>query len=138
MLDWLGNTAYDADNECVASDERTPGSAFRALRPVFYRAVRPLLGDDHEEVRHAALVATIPLARHLLLSGHGDELADHARFPLTTSTHRHRRDRVLEALTEWGHDVSGLENADGVAVREHRARQRAERWTGGCVDDLPL
>jgi hypothetical protein len=138
LLDWLGSTAYDADDACVASGERTSDSAFRELRPLFYRAVHPLLGDNHEEVRHAALVATIPLARHPLLTGHRDELADHARSLLATSTHRDRRDHVLEALAEWGHDVSGLENADDVAVREHWARQRAEHWAGGCADDPPF
>ncbi|WP_406448677.1 hypothetical protein OH768_00025 [Streptomyces sp. NBC_01622] len=148
LLDWLGSTAYDADDACVACGGRTPDSAFfgdapglRAfceLRPVFYRAVHPLLGDDHEEVRHAALIAAIPLTRHPLLTGHRGELADHARSLLASSTHRHRRDRALEALAEWGHDVSGLENADDVAVREHWARQRAERWAGGCTDDPPF
>jgi len=145
LLDWLGSAANDA---CVASGGRTPHSvifdegpalrAFCELRPVFYRAVHPLLGDDHEEVRHAALVAAVPLVRHPLLTGHRGELADHARSLLASSTHRHRRDHVLEALAEWGHDVSGLENADDVAVREHWTRQRAERWTGGCADDPPF
>ena len=140
--------AYDADDACVASGGRTPDSAhfgdapglraFYELHPVFYRAAHPLLGDDHEEVRHAALIAAIPPVRYPLLTGHRGELTDRARSLLATSTHRHRRDRVLEALAEWGHGDSGLERADDVAVREHWARQRTERWKGGCSDDPPF
>ncbi|MGW7427513.1 hypothetical protein ACWGJB_47505 [Streptomyces sp. NPDC054813] len=110
--------------------------AVRELRPLFYRAIHPLLGDDHEEVRHAALVAALPLAEHPLLTARRGELADHTRSLLATSTHRYRRDRVPEALKEWGHEISGLENADDIAVREHWARLRAERWAGGCAEDL--
>ncbi|MGW1878752.1 hypothetical protein [Streptomyces sp. NPDC001975] len=148
LLDWLASTAYDADDACVASGERTSGSAlpdegpdmraFRELRPLFYRAVHPLLGDEHEEVRHAALVAALPLAQHSLLTSLRGELADHAHGLLATSTHRYRRDRVLEALKGWGHDISVLENADDIAVHEHWARQNAERWAGGCAEDPPF
>ncbi|MET8291517.1 hypothetical protein ABZV80_41045 [Streptomyces sp. NPDC005132] len=145
LLDWLGRTACDA---CVAAGERSSVStfldevpdmrAFRELRPVLYRAVHQLLGDPHEEVRHAALVAAIPLAEHPHLTAHRAELTSCARSLLSSSAQRYRRDRVLEAMKEWGHDISGLENADDVAVREHWARLRAERWSGGCTDDPPF
>ncbi|MCW8101736.1 hypothetical protein [Streptomyces tauricus] len=148
LLDWLSSTAYDADDECVAIGERSSGSAFldecpdmrafRGLRPSFYSAVHPLLEHDDADVRAAALVAALPLAEHPALAQHRSELVDHARRLLNTSTDRYKRDRVLEALTAWGHDISGLENADDVAVRELRARRIAERWTGGCSEDPPF
>ncbi|MFE5143749.1 hypothetical protein ACFRDV_40015 [Streptomyces fagopyri] len=148
LLDWLGRTACDADDACVAAGERSSGStfldevpdmrAFRELRPVLYRAVHQLLGNPHEEVRHAALVAAISLAEHPLLTTHRAELTSCAHSLLSSSSQRYRRDRVLEALKEWGHDISGLENADDVAVRKHWARLRAERWSDGYTDDPPF
>ncbi|MFG2481077.1 hypothetical protein [Streptomyces fagopyri] len=57
---------------------------------------------------------------------------------LTASTRRYRLKSVLEAMKEWGHDISGLDSADDVAVREHWARLRAERWSGGRADDPPF
>lgn len=110
LLDWLSDTAYDADDACVAAGERTCSAfldevpdmrAFRQLRLLFYSAVRPLLGDDHAQVRHAALVAAIPLVEHPLLTTHREELAEHARSLLATSAHRrYRRSRVLDALKQ--------------------------------------
>lgn len=70
LLAWLGNTAYDADDECVAIGERHYGErflheyeemrAFRDLRPAIFSAVRPLLGHEIAEARDAALVAALP------------------------------------------------------------------------------
>jgi hypothetical protein len=154
LLAWLSDTAYDADNECVAIGERHYGErflheyeemrAFRDLRPAFFSAVQPLLGHESAEARDAALVAAIPLAEHPLLAQHRAELAEHARRLLASSTDRHNRDRVLDALKAWGHDTSDLENAADVAARERHARLRAERaswegnWTGGYSEDPPF
>ncbi len=148
LLNWLGSTAYDADDECVAIGERAGDGvfldecpdmrAFRDLRPVFYSAVHPLLGDDDADVREAALVAALPLSEHPLVVPRRDELADHARRMLTTCTDRGRRSRVLDALTAWGHDISTLENADDIAARELHARRVAERWAGGYSEDPPF
>ncbi|CAL9397297.1 hypothetical protein SUDANB105_01379 [Streptomyces sp. enrichment culture] len=151
LLDWLADTALDADDECVAIAEGTWDDgfldecpeirAFRDLRPAFHSAVRPLLGDDDADVRDAAFVAAVPLVEHPALVSHRGELAEHARRLLTTSTDRSRRDRALSALRTWGHDTSALENADDVAVRELRARRAAERqgWgTGGYSEDPPF
>lgn len=148
LLDWLSSTAYDADDECVAIGESTSGStfldeypdmrAFRDLRPVIYAAVHPLLGHHNADVRDAALVAALPLAEHPVLIPQRGELTDHARRLLTTSADRYKRDRVLEALMAWGHDISRLENADDVAAREFRARRIAERWAGGYSEDPPF
>ena len=137
LLEWLGSTAYDADDECVAIGERHFGEgfldedrymrAFRDLRPVIFSAVHPLLAHDNADVRHATLIAAIPLAEHPVLTAHRTELADHARRLLATSTNRHNRDRVLDAMKAWGHDTSELENANDIAAREHYARLKAER-----------
>ncbi|MDT0393013.1 hypothetical protein [Streptomyces dubilierae] len=137
LLEWLGTTAYDADDECVAIGERHFGEQFldedrymralRDLRPAIFSAVHPLLGHDNADVRHAALIAAIPLAEHPVLTPHRTELADHARRLLATSTNRHNRDRVLDAMKAWGHGTSELENADDIAAREHYARLKAER-----------
>ncbi|WP_030870975.1 hypothetical protein [Streptomyces sp. NRRL S-37] len=155
LLEWLGDTAYDADDECVAISERHCGEgflaedramrAFRELRPALFSAVRPLLDHDDAQVREAAFVAAVPLAEHPALATHRAELAGHARRLLATSTDRHHRDRVLAAMKAWGHDTGGLENADDIAARERHARLKAEReswWaadgTGGYSDSPPF
>ncbi|MFB7344793.1 hypothetical protein ACFCZ6_32600, partial [Streptomyces hydrogenans] len=154
LLGPLSDTAYDADDECVAIGERDYGErflheyeemrAFRDLRPAIFSAVQPLLGHESPEARDAALVAAIPLAEHPLLTEHRGELVNHARRLLASSTDRHNRDRVLDALNTWGHNASDLENAADVAARERHARLRAERaswgsnWTGGYSEDPPF
>lgn len=154
LLDWLGYTAYDADDQRVAMGERHFGEgfldacpnmrAFRYLRPVIYSAVQPFLTDDNVKVRDAALVAAIPLAEHHALTEHRNELADHAHRLLSTSTDRYKRDRTLEALNAWGHDTSTLENANDIAAREYHARMAdhdlwwASNGTGGCAEDPPF
>ncbi|MGA5424372.1 hypothetical protein [Streptomyces lavendulocolor] len=153
LLDWLGGTAYDADDECVAIGERSYGEgfldeyeemrAFRDARPAIFSAVHAFLGHDNADVRHTALVAAIPLIEHPLLTQHQADLASHARRLLAISTDRHHRDRVLDALKAWGHDTSGLENASDIAAREHSARLRAARaswdgnWIGGGYSEDP-
>ncbi|MFE1559427.1 hypothetical protein ACFW6V_31120 [Streptomyces sp. NPDC058734] len=156
LLEWLGDTADDADDECVAAGERLFDGgfldeydamrAFRDARPAIFSAVHPLLAHDKADVRHTALATAIPLIEHPLLTHHQADLADHARRLLATSTDQHHRDRALEALEAWGHDTSGLENASDIAAREHCARLRAPRtswggdWTGGgsYSDDPPF
>ncbi|MFD3701147.1 hypothetical protein ACFWUZ_34350 [Streptomyces sp. NPDC058646] len=151
LLDWLGDTAYDANDECVAIDEHHYGEgihdeqmrAFRNARPAIFSAVHRLLGHDDADVRHTALVTAIPLIEHPLLTQHQADLADHARRLLATSTDRHHRDRVLDALKAWGHDASALENPSDIAARKHYARLKAARaswdgnWTGGSYSDDP-
>ncbi|MFD7256702.1 hypothetical protein [Streptomyces sp. NPDC059874] len=137
LLRWLGSTARDADDETVEIGERMWDNAFlsdypamrafRDLRPQLYHAIRPLLDDEDEAVRHAGLVAAIPLAEHPELVPHRDQLAHHARRLLITSTDRYQRDRALDALQAWGHDTSTLEtDADSVA-RARYARLATER-----------
>ncbi|MFH8582244.1 hypothetical protein [Streptomyces zaomyceticus] len=154
LLEWLSDTAYDADDERVAIGERLYGArflhehdemrAFRDLRPAIFCAVHPLLRHESAEVRDAALVAAVPLAEHPLLAEHRGELVGHAHRLLDTSSDRHNRDRVLDALEAWGHETSDLENAADIAARERYARLMAERaslegdWTGGCSEDPPF
>ncbi|MFJ9448617.1 hypothetical protein ACIRRH_43520 [Kitasatospora sp. NPDC101235] len=144
LLEWLSDTAYDADDECVAIGERHFGKgfldedremrAFRDQRPAIFSAVHSLLSHDNADVRDAALVAAIPLAEHPVLTAHRAELTDHARRLLATSTDRHNRDRVLDAMKAWGHSTSALENADDIAARERYARLKAERDSGWAAD----
>ncbi|MGW0846573.1 hypothetical protein ACWD26_41900 [Streptomyces sp. NPDC002787] len=111
--------------------------AFRDARPAIFSAVHTLLGHDNAAIRHAALVAAIPLVERPLLTQHQADLARHARRLLATSTDRHHRDRVPDALKARGHDTSSLENASDIAACEHHARLRAARasWEGNWTDD---
>ncbi len=150
LLEWLGDTAYDADDECVAIGERLYGEgfldeyeemrAFRDARPAIFSAIHAFLGHANADVRHTALVAAIPLIEHPLLTQHQATLASHARRLLATSTDRRHRDRVLDALKAWGHDTSGLEDASDIEAREHYALLRAARasWEGGYSEDPPF
>ncbi|MGW4197726.1 hypothetical protein [Streptomyces sp. NPDC005004] len=143
LLEWLGDTAYDADDGCVAVGTHyfgegflaghEPLRAFRDARPAIFSAVRPLLGHDNAAARETALIAAVPLAEHPALIAHRAELEGHALRLLATSTDRRRRDRALDAMKSWGHDTTVLENADDIAARERYARLRAERdsWAGG-------
>ncbi|MFJ1642262.1 hypothetical protein [Streptomyces sp. NPDC088256] len=149
LLNWLGDTAHDADDETVTIAERGCDNtfldecpeirAFRDLRPTIYSAVRQHLGHDNAEVREAALLAAIPLSEHPALAPHRDELVGHARRLLATNTDRHTRNRVLDALHAWGHNTRGLENADDIAARAPRVRQVVARgsWTGGGHSEAP-
>ncbi|MEV6549784.1 hypothetical protein AB0M57_13895 [Streptomyces sp. NPDC051597] len=150
LLDWLGDTAHDADDECVALGERLYGAgflheyeamrAFRDARPAIFSAVHAFLGHDNAYVRHTALVAAVPLIEHPLLTQHQADLASHARRLLATSTDRRHRDRVLDAMKAWGHDTSELENASDIAARGHYALLRAARVSseGGYSEDPPF
>ncbi|MFJ4060966.1 hypothetical protein [Streptomyces albogriseolus] len=70
LLKWLGDTAYDADDGCVATEEPLHGAgnleehtatrAFRDARPAIFSAVRAFLDHDDAGVRHTALVDTPP------------------------------------------------------------------------------
>ncbi|MFI1650821.1 hypothetical protein ACH4XT_28300 [Streptomyces avidinii] len=152
VLDWLGETARDADDACVAADEDSCGEgppdegmrAFRELRPAIFTAVRAFLGHDDPEVRNTALVAAIPLVEHPALVTHRSDLAGHAHRLLATSTDRYHRDRVLDALKAWGHDTSDLENEADIAARERyavlraaRASRQNDRATGGGYSEDP-
>ncbi|MFD8636341.1 hypothetical protein, partial [Streptomyces sp. NPDC059656] len=69
LLEWLGDTASDANDECVAIDEGLYGEgihdermhAFRNARPAIHSAVHQLLDHYKAGVRHTAIVTAIPL-----------------------------------------------------------------------------
>ncbi|MFI0965033.1 hypothetical protein ACH4S8_27095 [Streptomyces sp. NPDC021080] len=146
LLEWLGSLAHDGDDESLAAggrhfdgdflDEYPEMRAFREHRPVFYRAVSPFLAHEDVDVRHAAVVAALPLIEHPGLATHQDALAGHARCLLLASTDRYNRSRCLDALKNWGHDVTALETADDVRARKRDVR--AGEWTGGCTEEPPF
>ncbi|MEU8777124.1 hypothetical protein [Streptomyces sp. NPDC048606] len=146
LLDWLGDTARDADDACAAIAEDAeegpdePMRAFRELRPVLFSAVHPFLGHADADVRDLAFLAAVPLAEHPDLAAYHGALAAHARRLLTTGTDRRHRDRALRALRAWGHDTADLENASDVEARERYARYRAERASvsGGYSAEPPF
>ncbi|MFE0705279.1 hypothetical protein [Streptomyces sp. NPDC058872] len=114
LSNWLASTAHDASDEVVGRiEQHCPGflthgtvvAAFRDLRTVLYRAVEPFLQDGHEDVREAAVLASIILAEHPGLAGHRDHLAVHARTTLDTSSGTLNRRVARKAPTAWGHDV---------------------------------
>ncbi|MCX5416051.1 hypothetical protein [Streptomyces sp. NBC_00059] len=150
LLEWLSDTAYDADDERVAIGERQRGKGFldeylemralRDLRPAIFSAVHPLLGHPNTDVRNTALTAAIPLAEHPDLTKHRGELVEHAHRLLNASRDSPYRELVLDAMRAWGQNTSGLENADDIAARELRARRLADHcsvWPGnGTVEPL--
>ncbi|MFD5573887.1 hypothetical protein [Streptomyces cadmiisoli] len=150
LLDWLSDAAYDANDESLAISERPYGEgilhedaemrAFRDLRPAIFAPVYRLLGHGRADVHDAALIATIPLTEHPVLITYRGKLTDHAHRLLATSTDRRKRDRVLDALKVWGHDVRSLESAEDVAARELRVRRATGRasWAGGYSESPPF
>jgi hypothetical protein len=56
-----------------------------------------------------------------VLIAHRAELVGHARRLLATSGDRYNRDRVLDAMTAWGHATSDLENPNDIAARKRYA-----------------
>ncbi|MFI6645324.1 hypothetical protein [Streptomyces sp. NPDC050504] len=150
LLDWLGDTAADADDEFSATDEhldsevcRAEIRAFREAKPAIFPKVQALLGHDSTDVRHAALIAVIPLVEHPFLTQHQAEIVGHARRLLAASTDRHHRNRALDALKGWGYNTGELENASDIAARERYARLQAARaswdgnWAGGGYSEEP-
>lgn len=154
LLNRLGGTAYDADDEHIAMGECHFGEgfleacpdmrAFRNMRPAIYSAVQPFLGHENAKVRDEALVAAIPLTEDPRLTTHRAELVGHARHLLTASTNRYHRDCALNALNAWGHDTGDLENANDIASRELQARLAdfdywlANYGTGSRTEDPPF
>ncbi|MGP4030102.1 hypothetical protein [Actinomadura sp. 3N407] len=150
LLEWLGDTSDDADDESVAAGARIFGPdhpdadstvrIYRELRPAVYRAVQELLDDPDSRVRDAALIAAIPLAEHPALAAQRDILADRACLLLAASSNRHHRNRALDALRTWGHDTSTLENTEDAAARQrYNLVRNPDPWAGaGSTDDPPF
>ncbi|MFJ9692264.1 hypothetical protein [Kitasatospora sp. NPDC101183] len=147
LLEWLGCTADDADDLNLAIAEQPPPGhetwvcmalrAFRDQRPTLFAAVRPFLDHPVPEVRELAVVTMLPLSEHPDLASHRGEVIDHSHRLLASSTHRRRRDRVLGALKDVGHDTSTLENASDIEARERRARFWANSGSGPRYSESP-
>ncbi|MGW4895604.1 hypothetical protein ACWEQL_25555 [Kitasatospora sp. NPDC004240] len=92
----------------------------RELSPQVYPAVAGFLQDGDHTVRDAAACAAFSLAGHPALAHRRPELAAHARRLLTGSTDPYQRERALDALLAWGHDVTGLATEDDLEARRAR------------------
>jgi glutathione S-transferase len=74
LLNWLGSTAWDANEESPDGYE-VAIEAFRTLRPTLYDAIQPFLAGDELKIRDAALAAVLPLLA-------SPELAHQAEAPV--------------------------------------------------------
>ncbi|MET9694486.1 hypothetical protein ABZY81_39795 [Streptomyces sp. NPDC006514] len=122
LLEWLGSLADDCDDKNRSYSPRPHPymDEVRALRPEFFDAVAPFLHDDDIEVRHAALIAAVPLAEALELAHHRAELAACAlRLLNDPVTDQYHRARALAGLAAWGHEVQEWQtSADIEAIAE--------------------
>ncbi|MGW1991343.1 hypothetical protein [Embleya sp. NPDC001921] len=136
LLDWLGRLARSSDDAAArlhanrnSFDPPHPDlDLLRGLRPVFYTAVAAFLYDGDADVRHAALIAAIPLAEAPELARRRDKLAACAHRLLVTCTDGRYRAQALDALDAWGHDVQDLQTPDDI-------RERVELANNGVVGD---
>lgn len=103
LLDWLARVAaaaarWDGDPEEMVAGESEAAAACRAIRPDVYAAVRPLLDDEDEAVRKAALDAVGHLLLAPELAARQEELA---LRPASRGTRVERATAAL-VLGEWG------------------------------------
>ena len=109
LLDWLGELGTDADDETAAFFARNhvlgghpPLSAVRSLRPAFFTAAAAFLHDADRDVRHAAVVATIPFLEAPELGANQADFVRCARHLLATSTDIYYQARTSDALIARG------------------------------------
>lgn len=103
LLNWLGSTAWDANEESPDGYDADI-EAFRALRPTLYDAIQPFITDENASVRDAALAAALPLLASPELAHHADRLRDGVRALATDSTLY--RQRAIDTLASWGEDIT--------------------------------
>ncbi|MGW2776441.1 hypothetical protein ACWC4C_28635 [Streptomyces olivaceoviridis] len=128
LLDWLGSTAADA-NEEPSGGLQADIEAFRALRPALHDAIRPFLTDNEREVREAALAALLPLLAAPELAHHGEDLREAVRALATEETpYRHQ---AVRTLASWGEDTTPFQQEANTTTD---ARTHAE----GFTDDPPF
>ncbi|WTW99990.1 hypothetical protein OG216_44515 [Streptomycetaceae bacterium NBC_01309] len=141
LLEWLGGLAYEVRDHLAARSGADLGPEMRAfldLRPGFYAAQRPFFDHPDVEVRHAAIVAAVPLVEHPDLVRHRDALTFRARRLLADRTsHRYHRDRIFDALRAWGHDTADLATPDDLAAFERHAHYAKKRSTPGGYTEHP-
>ncbi|MGW3077825.1 hypothetical protein [Kitasatospora sp. NPDC001132] len=148
LLEWLAGVAHDFDDACPPGCQRYFGDVFvdgftpvmaaaRALRPVLYLAVAPFLDDVDVGVQDSALSAALVFAEHPDLAGQRDGLAARARRLLLTCDIRWQRRQALDALTAWGHDITGL-TRPGDEDRGPYVTGPAWPFDDGYCDDPPF
>ncbi|MGW4273103.1 hypothetical protein ACWEGQ_12245 [Streptomyces seoulensis] len=126
LLDWLGDTAWDAGQE-RPDGEDVDIEAFRALRPALYQAIRPFCADPDPAVRDAALAAVLPLVALPELAHHADSLREGVRA-LATGDGPYRG-RAMDALASWGEDISPFRRATDTVT---------DPYVGGCAEAPPF
>ncbi|WP_406476262.1 hypothetical protein [Streptomyces sp. NBC_01615] len=128
LLDWLGNTAAEANEEWPGG---TPANveAFRALRPALCDAIRPFLTDNEQEIRDAALAALLPLLAVPDLAHHRADLRD-AAWALAANDTPYR-EHAVRALASWGEDTTPFQ-------QEANTDTDAGTDVEGFADDPPF
>ncbi|MEV5488581.1 hypothetical protein AB0L47_11330 [Streptomyces bobili] len=107
LLDWLGSTAWDANEESPDGYDAHI-EAFRTLRPKLLDALRPFLTNDEREIRDAALAAVLPLlAAPELAHQAGGSLSEEVRA-LAADSPRYRQ-RAIDTLAGWGEDITSFQ-----------------------------
>ncbi|UXY25005.1 hypothetical protein N8I84_42000 (plasmid) [Streptomyces cynarae] len=106
LLDWLGRTAADA-NEEVPGGLQADIEAFRALRPALHDVIRPFLTDDERQIREAALAALLPLLTAPELAHHRADLRDAVRA-LAAAEATPYRHHAVGALASWDEDTTSF------------------------------
>ncbi|MEH0579102.1 MULTISPECIES: hypothetical protein [Streptomyces] len=128
LLNWLGDTAWDANEESPDGYEADI-EAFRTLRPTLYDAIRPFLTDDEPEIRDAALAAVLPLLASPELAHQAEGLRD-AVWALAADSVPYRQ-RAIDTLASWGEDITPFQQ-----YRHTPADVRAQ--AEGFADDPPF
>ncbi|MET7977206.1 hypothetical protein ABZW44_30070 [Streptomyces mirabilis] len=128
LLNWLGSTAWDANEESPDGYEADI-EAFRTLRPILYDAIQPFLKDDELKVRDAALAAVLPLLASPELAHHAEGLRDDV-WALAADSAPYRQ-RAIDTLASWGADITPFQQYKHTPAD---VRAHAE----GFADDPPF
>jgi hypothetical protein len=128
LLDWLGDTAWVANEESPDGYEEDI-EAFRSIRPSLYDAIHPFLADDEPEIRRAALAAVLPLLASPELSHHAEGLREDV-WALTAESSPYRQ-RAIGTLAGWGEDVTSFQHGTNTPADE-------QVHVEGFADDPPF
>ncbi|WP_158693105.1 hypothetical protein [Streptomyces viridochromogenes] len=128
LLDWLGNTAEDANEESPDGYD-TDIEAFRVLRPTLFDAIQPFIADREPEIRRAALAAVLPLLTSPELAHHVEALRKDVRA-LAADCSPYRR-RAIDTLAGWGEDVTLFQQDTDMSADTHV-------YAEGYADDPPF
>ncbi|MFD9007279.1 hypothetical protein ACFV0T_41205 [Streptomyces sp. NPDC059582] len=128
LLNWLGSTAWGADEESPDGYEADI-EAFRTLRPTLYDAIQPFLTDDEPEIRHAALAAVLPMLAAPELAHQAECLRD-AVWALAADSAPYRQ-RAIDTLASWGEDITPFQ-------QYRRTPDDVRAHAEGFADDPPF